>query len=323
MSDMRRRKIIVTGGNGYVGRVVTRLLYEDHDVCVADSFRIAKLRFKAEELERFRLEKVDVTRSDEIAALAAEFAPDVIIHLAAVHYIPECERDPDLAVRTNVSGTVNAALAAPPGCRFVYASSGAVYRPDTQPHSEAAAAVAPTDIYGLSKLHGEQYVRYLAHQRDLAAVIVRLFNVVGPGETNPHLLPEILAQLKAGRSTVQLGNLSPKRDYIHVEDAARGFVATALHGQVKAGQSIVVNLGTSRTYSVEEVICNLRRVSGADILIDQERSRMRPVDRPFLAADIGRIRRRFGWRPRLTLDDALAELWRAPELADELTGKYL
>src|SRR5690606_36433472 len=157
----------------------------------------------------------------EIAALAQDFTPDAIIHLAAVHYIPECEQSPDLAVRTNVTGTVNTLLAAPPGCRFVYASSGAVYRPDPHPHSEAAAAVAPTDIYGFTKLHGEQYVRYLAHRREFAAVIVRLFNVVGPGETNPHLLPEILAQLKAGRSTVRLGNLSPRRDYIHVEDAAR------------------------------------------------------------------------------------------------------
>jgi len=322
MADGRRLRVLVTGGNGYVGRVVTRLLYGEHDVCVADSLRYGRVRFRQDELGKFRLEQVDVTDADAMASLGRSFAPDAIIHLAAVHYIPECEQEPDLAVRTNVIGTVNTLLAAPEGCRFVFASSGAVYQPDTLPHLEMDAQVAPMDVYGFSKLHGEQYVRYLAAERGLAAVIVRLFNVVGPGETNPHLLPEILAQLKAGRHTIRLGNLSPKRDYIHVADAARGFVATALQGEVKKGESIVVNLGTSRSYSVEEVVRGLRKVSGTDIVIDQEASRIRPVDRPCLAADIARIRQHFGWQPRLTLEDALIDLWRAPELPDGLVVKY-
>ena len=59
---------------------------------------------------------------------------------------------------------------------------------------------------------------------------MRLFNVVGPGETNPHLLPEMIAQLKAGRTGISVGNLSPKRDYIHVKDAASGFAAASLDG---------------------------------------------------------------------------------------------
>ena len=125
-----------------------------------------------------------------------------------------------MRVETNVHGTVNLLCAAPPGTRFVFASSGAVYKPDDKPHVEDDATLGPSDVYGYTKLHGEHYVKYFAAQRVSRAVVVRLFNVVGPGETNPHLLPEIIAQLKAGRTTLRLGNMSPKRDYIHVRDAA-------------------------------------------------------------------------------------------------------
>uniref|UniRef100_Q07KU6 UDP-glucose 4-epimerase n=1 Tax=Rhodopseudomonas palustris (strain BisA53) TaxID=316055 RepID=Q07KU6_RHOP5 len=314
-------KILVTGGNGYVGRELCRQLYDSHRVLVVDELRYGANRFCEDDLARLDLIQADVS---DVRAMAAvrEFAPDVVIHLAAIHYIPECETNPALAVSTNVAGTVAMLQACPPGCRFVFASSGAVYAPDASPHSETEAATVPTDIYGLSKLQGEHYVRYIARARGFPAVIVRLFNVVGPGETNPHLLPEIIAQLKAGNRSIRLGNLWPKRDYIHVRDAARGFAAAALEGAVANGDAVAVNLGTSKAYSVSEVVERLRRISGCQFELLEDSSRVRAVDRPVLAADVGRIRRMFGWSARLSIDDALSDLWREPDLSEALLAKY-
>jgi UDP-glucose 4-epimerase len=314
-------KILITGGNGYVGRELCRQLFERHDVYVLDTLRYGCNRFSGQDLGRIRLFQADITDPAAVADVVSSVRPDALIHLAAIHYIPECENDPALAVRTNVLGTVNALMACPEGTRFVYASSGAVYKPDDHPHSEENAVVLPTDIYGLTKLHGENYVRYLAKIRQLSAVIVRLFNVVGPGETNPHLLPEIVAQLKAGRTSIRLGNLWPKRDYIHVKDAASGFAA-AVNGAVRPTETVVVNLGSSQPYSVEEVVKKLRRISGCEFSLWEDPSRVRPVDRPFLAADTSRIQQLFGWRVRYTIDDALADLWREPDLAESLTARY-
>jgi len=315
-------RILITGGNGYVGRQLTRRLYGDHEICVADNIRYGQVRFSDADLARIRLERVDITDQQAISALVADFQPDVIIHLAAIHYIPECEQDPTKSLMTNVVGVMNLLLAAPPGCRFVYASSGAVYKPDTQPHCEGTAALEPSDIYGLNKLHGEHYVRYLAKQRSLAAVVVRLFNVVGPGETNPHLLPEIVAQLKAGRTTLKLGNRWPKRDYIHVEDAARGFATIATDETLVPGATVTVNLGTSRPYSVDEILSKLSGIARIEFGLEEDSDRVRAVDRPFLAADTTQIRQRFGWEPAFTIDDALSDLWRAPDLSETLTAKY-
>ncbi len=315
-------QILVTGGNGYVGRYVTRMLARKHAVCVADVLRHGPWAFERTERKQLRLEEIDIRDLPAVDALMRDLQPEIVIHLAACHYIPECERDPILAVSTNVVGTLNLLTRCPEGARFVFASSGAVYKPDRHPHSEDVSEVGPSDIYGYSKLHGEHYVEALGRQRSLAGVIVRLFNVIGPGETNPHLIPELVAQLKAGRNVIEIGNLEPKRDYIHVRDAAGGFVAAALGNSVNAGESISVNLGTSRAYSVGEVIAKLRRVSGINFAVRQSSERVRAVDRPYLAADIARMRSLFGWRPSWPIDAALRDLWREPNLAAGLVARY-
>lgn len=315
-------RILVSGGNGYVGRYLTRLLYADHDVAVIDNLRYGELRFDPDELERFRLDVVDITDADATAAVVADFDPEVIVHLAAIHYIPECEQRPGLTMSTNVAGTVNLLVAAPDGCRFVFASSGAVYAPSDEPHDEVTSPAVPTDIYGWSKLQGEQLVHHVAGQRSLPAVIVRLFNAVGPGETNPHLFPEVVAQLVAGQRSISLGNLSSRRDYVHVEDIADGLAAVALAGEVGAGEVVTVNLGTSLDHSADEILDRVRKVSAIDFEVVTDPGRLRPVDRPLLVARNERIAERFGWSPARDVDEAVAALWEHPDLPAAMVDKY-
>lgn len=318
----RRKRIIVTGGAGYVGRIVTRQLYDEHDVCVVDAMRYGSDRLGADDIKKIRLETIDIRNSEQVKAVVEQFAPDAIIHLAAMHYIPDCERDPQAAIEINEVGTVNLLRAAPRGSRFVLASSAAVYKPDAALHSELTSEIGPSDVYGFTKLHCEHFARYYAAARSLEAVLVRLFNVVGPGETNPHLIPEIVAQLQSGRTTIELGNTWPKRDYIHVRDAASGFVAAALKGALPAGEAVPINLGTSHQYSVAEVVAKLSEHSGLEITIQSDPGRVRPVDRPFLGADNARARDLLGWSPKFGIDEAIADLWQDSDLPPSLTDKY-
>jgi UDP-glucose 4-epimerase len=313
-----RSRILVTGGAGFVGRPLVRRLAAGHDVLVLDALHHGADRFMAAEAMRFTLVAADIRDPATVAGAVARFAPEIIIHLAAVHFIPDCERDPPAAIATNLVGTVNLLQAAPPGCRFVLASSAAVYRPDERPHVEDASALEPADVYGLTKLQAEHYLGYFARRRGFAGVAARLFNVVGPGETNPHLIPEIVLQLRAGERRIRLGNLWPKRDYLHVEDAAAGFAALALDGELPAGHVLAVNLGSARAHSVVDIIARLGALSGVDCEIVEELSRVRAVDRPFLAADISRAAAAFGWRPARSLDDALRDLWARPDFSPRL-----
>lgn len=310
-------RILITGGNGYVGRTLTRLLAPEHEVCVLDSLRNSALRFREDELDGFRLEQVDIRDAAATAAVLEAFRPEVVVHLAAIHYIPECEAHPDEAISINTEGTVSLLRAAPRGSRFVLASTAAVYAPEDAPHDEETSPIGPMDVYGLTKLHAEQYVRYYAAERDLDARIVRLFNVVGPGETNPHLLPAILAQALHGTRELQLGNTTPSRDYVHVADVADGFAAVATGDRAVEGVD-VVNLGTGTGWTVDQVVDRLSAVIGGRMTIETDPARVRAVDRPHLSASTERMGRNYGWRAQRSLEDALRDLWADPDIPASL-----
>ncbi|UUO01617.1 NAD(P)-dependent oxidoreductase [Mycolicibacterium novocastrense] len=303
-------RIVVTGGAGFVGRELVRNLSATADVVVADLLRYGE---PGKWLKDFDFRRVDIRDAAAIKALIDDVRPDVVVHLAAIHYIPECDADPVNAVATNVAGTVNTLVACPPGTRFVFASSGAVYQPGDAPHREGESALGPTDIYGITKLHGEDYVQMFSRNRELPSASVRLFNVIGPGETNPHLLPAILTQLQRGVSAIELGNTWPKRDYIDVLDAAEGFAAVALGENPDGVECATVNLASGRQYSVDEILARMRAVLGLNIEVRQDPRRMRAVDRPFLGADITRIKELFGWSPAHGLDETLERTWPDPD----------
>lgn len=315
-------RILVTGGNGYVGRSLIRSLMKQHSVCIIDNLRSTKNRFNDLENRNLQWVDADIRNAQAVGAAVHDFQPEVIFHLAAIHFIPECENNVELAVSTNVLGTANLASVCPPNCRFVFASTAAVYQPDVIPHDEHLSVTGPADVYGWTKLQGEQYVRYFAAKRNYSACIVRLFNVIGPGETNPHVMPEIIAQLKAGKTKLCLGNLDAKRDYVHIDDVVQGFEAVATRGSIAAGEVTTVNLGTQHCYSVRQLLEYLQKSSGIELEIQQDPTRMRPSDRPFLSANVSRIKQQFAWEPSIGIADAINTTWINPDIPIEWIDRY-
>ena len=314
---MTETNVLVTGGIGYVGRsLVAHLLASNNvSVHVLDNLACGEHRLAHMETAAFTLHRADIRDRDAVERVMRAVDPGIIFHLAAVHYIPACEAAPGDAIGINVAGTVNLLEAAPRGARFVFASTAAVYAPSEAAHVETEKP-GPVDIYGFTKLHGEHFVRYYAGQGKIAARIVRLFNVVGPGETNPHLVPAIIRQLGEGATRIHLGNLFPRRDYIDVADAAAGFARLG-DAAGEPGSVVLSNLGTGVTHSVGDVVETIARAAGVPLEIVQDPARMRSVDRPVLEASTAVLRALTAWVPQTSLERSMQSAWQT-RVADAL-----
>ncbi len=302
------KKVLVIGGAGFIGSHLTDLLVQNnHTVCVYDNFSTGKRSFLPDSLLLSIIEG-DILDAPLLNKTISDFQPHVCYHLAAIHYIPACENNPENAFRINVEGTQTVLSA----CKnkvenFVFASTGAIYDPAyTDPLSENSP-ISAKDIYGITKWTCEKMIEYYTSKEFGNAIIARLFNAVGRRETNPHLIPAIMEQLSNGVRHIELGNLYPKRDYIHVEDIADALYALLLSTNKNSYE--VYNVGSGIEYSVERLVETCGEVIGEPLIIESVASRRRKYDRPNQLADISKLKKNTVWSPNRTLKQALVEAW--------------
>ncbi|MCU0917485.1 MAG: SDR family NAD(P)-dependent oxidoreductase [Planctomycetes bacterium] len=302
--------IMITGGAGFIGSMLCKLLVErGEDIVVIDSLRNGRRELVDALGPGARLVNVDIRDCEAVRATVQEVRPRGVCHLAAIHFIPYCNQHPLEALDINVQGTLSvleACKAAPPEM-VVIASTAAVYGIGDLPCVETDVP-RPLDIYGISKHTCEQLVRLYSADTGAPSIAARIFNAVGPNETNPHLVPQLINQLIRGERTVALGNLEPQRDYIHTADLARGLMCALDHRQEGCD---VFNIGTGREHSVKDIVRMCENILGEPVTIRQSPHLTRKVERMHLCANIEKTRRVLGWEPRVEIQEALRELLEA------------
>jgi len=298
---------VVTGGAGFIGSMLCRLLAERGDkVTVIDNLSNGRREFLDPLGAAVRLLEVDIRDPEATVRALQQAAPEAVCHLAAIHFIPYCNEHPQEAIETNVTGTLNVLQA----CRavrpemVVIASTAAVYGIKDAAHVETEVP-EPLDVYGTSKRACEDLGRIYCAETDLPCTAVRIFNAVGVNETNPHLVPHLVEQLQAGATTVALGNLDPKRDYIDTRDIATALIA--LMNRRQEGYD-VFNIGTGSEHSVKEIVDVCQEILGRSIEIRQRGDLVRKSDRLHLCAATEKLRKATEWRPRFSLVEALHDL---------------
>jgi UDP-glucose 4-epimerase len=293
----------VTGGAGFIGSHLVERLAKLESVAVVDDLSRGRREWLPPGV---RFHAADIREPAELRRAVALSRPRVVVHLAALHFIPDVDGAPELAWAVNVDGTRNLldALADAPPELLLFASTAAVYPNRPGPIVESCRP-APVDVYGKTKLEGERLVSRFAAATGARCVVARLFNVIGKRETNPHVVPELVTQLRGGASRVRLGNLSPKRDYTDVTD-----VASALAKLLEDGgaRSTVFNVGSGRGVSVREVVATCEQILGRRIEVEADPARRRAHDRAELVADVSRLQRATGWSPRRSLEQTLSDL---------------
>jgi UDP-glucose 4-epimerase len=295
---------LVTGGAGFIGsHVVERLLArEAGELHVLDDLSRGRREWLSRDVF---LHQVDLREADSVRRTVADVHPEAVLHLAALHFIPAVDEAPEFARRVNVEGTQNLldALSMSRPAVLLFASTAAVYADRSGPIPESSP-VAPGDLYGETKATGEGLVAQFGKQTGTHCVVARLFNVIGERETNPHVVPELVRQLRAGAPSVQLGNLQTRRDYTDAVDVAEALVRLLL---ADPGRT-VFNVGSGRGTSVAELVSSCERILGREITVSVDQSRLRKHDRDELIADVKLLRAATGWAPTRSLEETLRRL---------------
>jgi UDP-glucose 4-epimerase len=303
MSD---RRAVVTGGAGFVGAALcTRLVRDGWSVSAVDDCRLGDpANWPSDVVGEIGHLKVDIRDGGAVEGLLRSVQPSLVYHLAAVHFIPLCEELPAQAIDVNVAGTqsvLTACARVSPESSIVFTSSGAVYAPSLGPHTEGSL-IGPTDVYGHTKMWGEQLLT-LHHRKTSAGVgIARLFNVFGPRETNPHFIPAVLNQAKV-TDTLQLGNLETRRDYVFTEDVADAL--SLIGATASAGAMRTFNVGSERALSGADVLDAVGALLGRKLHSAIDSNRVRASDRPLLLSDCAQAHEQLGWSARTSLADGL------------------
>lgn len=315
--------VLVTGGAGYIGSVIVEtLVRQGHTVTVLDSL------YKGHEAAvtaPARLVTVSLADREALTGLLADHQINAVVHMAADSLVGESMQNPSKYFRNNDVNGLNLleAMMANDVKRLVFSSTAAVYgEPETVPITEDLP-LAPTNVYGESKLIYERMLHWYDLVQGLKWIALRYFNAAGATERlgedhNPetHLIPIVMQVALGRREQVQLfGTDYPTpdgtciRDYIHVGDLADAHVLALealAAGRVPSG---AYNLGNGHGYSNREVIESVRRVTDHPIPVVE--APRRAGDPAALVASSQRIRQDLGWEPKYPeIDQIVASAWR-------------
>jgi GDP-4-dehydro-6-deoxy-D-mannose reductase len=266
------------------------------------------------------MQQADLCNAEAARQIMAHVRPHVLVHLAGQTFVPESFRDPAATLTTNILAQVHllqAIVELGLNCRVLVTSSNEVYgmvRPEDVPLDETAP-LQPATPYGVSKASQDllalQY--HLSHGLDV--VRVRPFNHIGPRQNERFVAASFaqqVARIEQGLlpPVVRVGDLSAQRDFTDVRDMVRAYLLAIKHAEAGA----VYNVGSGQPVAVQHLLDTLLAASPAQIEIQPDPARMRPVNVPLVACNAQRFTARTGWRPEIPLEqtiDDILEDWRA------------
>jgi nucleoside-diphosphate-sugar epimerase len=250
------KKILITGAAGGIGSPLAASLIGE-DLILVDNLSGGSLQNLRRLQVNLPVHNCDLTNFQEVENLFAKQKPSHVVHLAATTSLPECQSAPGLAIRNNVEATANLLeLSRFYDCKFVFASTSAVYESTTSASFNETDLVKPHLIYPQTKLMSENLCESFARDYGLDVLILRLFNVVGPYQNffrqSPPLLNYLVFEYLQGRNPLLHSDGRQSRDYVSVFDVCKAF-KLALEKVDQKRPTDIVNICSGTKNSVREI----------------------------------------------------------------------
>ena len=304
--------ILVTGADGFIGSHLTEEL-------VKSGARVRAFVYYnsfnswgwLDALPKEILNEIEVFTGDirdPNGAKEAMKGIDEVFHLAALIGIPFSYHSPDTYVDTNIKGTLNVLQAARDFdvSRVLVTSTSEVYGTAKYVPIDEKHPYQGQSPYSATKIGADRLAESFYRSFDMPITIVRPFNTYGPRQSARAVIPTIITQLLAGKEKIELGSLSPTRDFNYVKDTVSGFIEIA-ESQLTIGEEI--NIATQQEVSIgqlaEELVKQIN--PGARIVCDEERLRPEKSEVNRLLGSNEKIKKLTKWSPKYTIEQGLAE----------------
>jgi len=303
MSFWKDKRVLVTGGAGFLGsEVISQLCELKASVTVLDDFSSGKKEY-INKFDDLKIVKGNVCDKEIVSKALKD--QESVIHLAALPFIPDSYYYPEEFFRVNAMGSVNMmweSIQSKTVKKFVHISSSEVYGTAKYVPMDENHPTLPHSTYATSKLAADRAVFTMHKEHGFPTIIIRPFNSFGPNITQPYIIPEIALQLLSGNNPVKLGNVESSRDFTFVADTARGIIMASTNEKA-VGETI--NLGSGRETKIRDLVLMMAKVMGKRVKVKTDSTRFRPYDVERLLCNYEKAKKILGWEPQVSLEEGL------------------
>ena len=305
---INKKKVLVTGADGFIGSHLVELLvrkgYEVKALSQYNSFNNWGWLDDIDCQNQFEVYSGDIRDPHYCKSITKDI--DIIFHLAALIAIPYSYIAPDSYVDTNIKGTLNICQAAKENgnIQVIHTSTSEVYGTAQYVPIDENHPIQAQSPYSASKIAADAMAMSFYNAFELPVTIVRPFNTYGPRQSARAVIPTIITQIASGIKEIKLGDISPTRDFNYVEDTCRGFIEIAESSKT-IGETI--NIGSNFEISIRDTLDMIKNLMGSDVKFISDIERIRPKNSEVfrLWCDNTKIEKLTGFKPQIDLKSGL------------------